>query len=289
MVMLQAGSVRRVRFERPNKAEGVDGMAKVDMHFHSRASDGKGTPAEILKKARHLGIGVAITDHNAVSGSVEAFAESGVLVIPGMEVSALDGPHILTYFHSIDDLREFHAQVVAPRLGRSPFLAISLGSEEIIDAAKERNGVCVAAHPFGYFMMNKGVSKCVHKGCMDRQVEAKLDGLEVLCGSMGRTLNLRAEARALAQGKAMTGGTDGHLVKDLGGVIACCQAEDAPHFLEEVLAHRSTIVGLENGLTRKLATGTHMAAAYAPYLLPSLAMHYRQNVPRLTRVLRRSK
>ncbi len=287
--MVEAGSVRRVRFERPGEAEGLDDLAKVDMHFHSRASDGKGTPTEILKMARRLGIGVAITDHNAVRGSIEAYAEGGVLVIPGMEVSALDGPHILTYFHCIDDLREFHAQAVAPRLGRSPFLAISLGSEEIIDAARERNGVCVAAHPFGYFMMNKGVSKCVRKGCMDGRVETKLDGLEVICGSMGRTLNLRAEAHALSQGKAMTGGTDGHLVRDLGGVIACCQAEDASHFLEEVLAHRATIVGLENGVTRKLATGTHMAAAYAPYLLPSLAMHYRQNVPRLTRALRRSK
>ena len=129
----------------------------------------------------------------------------------------------------------------------------------------------------------------MRKGCLDERVETKLDGLEVICGSMGRTLNLKAVAHALAQGKAMTGGTDGHLVKDLGGVVACGQAEDATHFLEEVLAHRSTIVGLENGPTRKLATGTHMAVAYAPYVVPSLAMHYRQNVPRLTRALRRSK
>jgi predicted metal-dependent phosphoesterase TrpH len=284
--MPKAGGSARVRFERPQDAEGIDGMAKVDMHFHSRASDGKGTPSEILKQARRLGIGVAITDHNHVIGNIEAYLEGGAMVVPGMEVSALDGPHILTYFHSVGDLREFHTEVVYPRLGHSPFLAISLDSDEIIDAAKERNAVCVAAHPFGYFMMNKGVSKCVRKGCIPQEVEAKLDGLEVICGSMGRTLNLRAEAHALAHGKAMTGGTDGHLVGDLGGVVTCCHAENARQFLDEVLGRRSTVVGLENGAARKIMTGTHMAAAYAPYLVPSLAMHYRQNAPRLVRAFR---
>jgi predicted metal-dependent phosphoesterase TrpH len=276
----------KVRFQRPEDAEGIKDMAKVDMHFHSRASDGKGTALEILKQARRLGVGVAITDHNAVAGNIEAYMERSAMVVPGMEVSALDGPHILTYFHSIGDLREFHADVVAPRLGRSPFLAISLNSEEIIDAAKERNAVCVAAHPFGYFMMNKGVSKCVRKGCIDQSVEAKLDGLEVICGSMGRTLNLRAVAHAMAHEKAMTGGTDGHLVGDLGGIVACCHAESAEQFLDEVLGRRAIIVGLENGATRKLMTGGHMMGAYAPYIVPSLAMHYRQNVPRLARALR---
>lgn len=76
----------------------------IDLHAHSSVSDGTQTPAELVEEAVAAGLGaLAITDHDSTAGWVPAFeaAEgSGMLVVPGMELSTQqDGAsvHILAY------------------------------------------------------------------------------------------------------------------------------------------------------------------------------------------------
>ncbi len=81
-------------------------MAEVDLHIHSSASDGKYSPAEIVRKAAGAGLKIiALTDHDTVDGIAPALEASeafpGIKVIPGVEIST-DVPsgevHILGYF-----------------------------------------------------------------------------------------------------------------------------------------------------------------------------------------------
>ena len=81
-------------------------MAEVDLHIHSSASDGKYSPAEIVRKAAGAGLKViALSDHDTVDGiaaALEAAAEfPGLKFIPGVEIST-DVPsgevHMLGYF-----------------------------------------------------------------------------------------------------------------------------------------------------------------------------------------------
>jgi predicted metal-dependent phosphoesterase TrpH len=81
-------------------------VAEVDLHIHSTASDGKYSPAEIVRKAAGAGLKViALTDHDTVEGiaaALEAVAEfPGLKFIPGVEIST-DVPsgevHMLGYF-----------------------------------------------------------------------------------------------------------------------------------------------------------------------------------------------
>ena len=65
----------------------------IDLHLHSTHSDGTLTPAEIIAKAKSLGLtAVALTDHNTVSG-VPAFLEEahrhGVTAVAGTELSTV--------------------------------------------------------------------------------------------------------------------------------------------------------------------------------------------------------
>ena len=65
----------------------------IDLHIHSTHSDGTLTPAEIVAKAKSLGLtAVALTDHNTVSG-VPAFLEEahrhGVTAVAGTELSTV--------------------------------------------------------------------------------------------------------------------------------------------------------------------------------------------------------
>lgn len=61
-----------------------------DLHTHSIYSDGSYTPAEIIAEAKKLGLTVALTDHNTVSGVAEfmkAAEEQGVTSVAGTELS----------------------------------------------------------------------------------------------------------------------------------------------------------------------------------------------------------
>jgi predicted metal-dependent phosphoesterase TrpH len=81
-------------------------MPRVDLHLHSTASDGRYSPAELVRKAAAEGLSViALTDHDTVGG-IEAALEAarefpGLRLIPGIEIST-DAPagevHILGYF-----------------------------------------------------------------------------------------------------------------------------------------------------------------------------------------------
>jgi len=77
----------------------------VDLHIHTRCSDGTSTPEEIPILASQAGLeGVAITDHDAVDGIERAIAgnsSNGLEIIPGVELSTTLGGadiHILGYY-----------------------------------------------------------------------------------------------------------------------------------------------------------------------------------------------
>ena len=77
----------------------------IDLHTHSNASDGKLSPAELMRHAHAMGVEViALTDHDTLSGLAEASEEAarvGIELIPGIEISAENNPgtlHMLGYF-----------------------------------------------------------------------------------------------------------------------------------------------------------------------------------------------
>ncbi|MBA2953922.1 PHP domain-containing protein [Nocardioides sp. MAH-18] len=77
---------------------------RIDLHTHSRASDGTDTPAELVQAAVRAGLDVlAITDHDTAAGWAEAGAaadELGIELVRGMEISTRHhgrGVHLLAY------------------------------------------------------------------------------------------------------------------------------------------------------------------------------------------------
>lgn len=64
----------------------------IDLHIHTMASDGSFSPAQIVDKARRLGLkAIAITDHESVDGISEAIKAAkgmNIKVIPGVEIEA---------------------------------------------------------------------------------------------------------------------------------------------------------------------------------------------------------
>ena len=266
-----------------------EGKLPVDMHLHSQHSDAPTSVATLLKLAKRKGIGLALTDHNEISGSLKALREapSSVPIIPGIEVSAADGPHILVYFFDAHEMEEWYFQNIKPAQRPSPYLAIRLDTEAILDSCEGVNCMVSGAHPYGYYLFNKGVGRCWERGYLRREVLERLDGLEVICGGMSRKTNLQAIHLAEQLGLPGTGGTDAHLWYDVGRVVTVATVEDPVSFLEETLKGRTSILGMEKHAGDKIMTGAAMIPQYLPYTLSSLGIHYEQNIPRIRHAIRK--
>lgn len=72
-------------------------MPEIDLHSHSRYSDGSLAPADLVALAARAGVkALALTDHDAVAGLAEAraaAAEHGLCLINGVEISAAWNGH----------------------------------------------------------------------------------------------------------------------------------------------------------------------------------------------------
>jgi predicted metal-dependent phosphoesterase TrpH len=164
---------------------------RFDLHIHSSYSrDGTAPPSAIVRRCRELGLsGIAITDHNEVSGYYEARAagkSEGVLVVSGTEVSTLDG-HVLAY-----GVRE-----VIPR---------GMSAAETVDRVRGAGGLAVAAHPIRF---PSGVGLKLAR-------ELRWDGVEVLNGGSSRIANRSAQKLARDLEAPGTGGSDAHRLGELG-------------------------------------------------------------------------
>ncbi|MCL2281630.1 MAG: PHP domain-containing protein [Dehalococcoidia bacterium] len=94
--------------------------AKIDLHVHTNASDGKYAPAQLVQLAARNGLTLlAITDHDTVSGVVAAQTAAQefptLKIIAGVEISSHEPGsevHVLGYFIDIANA-EFLKQMVA--------------------------------------------------------------------------------------------------------------------------------------------------------------------------------
>ena len=277
----------RVRFGRPDIPDlHSNGLFPVDMHFHTNHSDSPTRIKDLLGEAGRRGVGVAITDHNACSGVIEAYQSgSSAVVIPGIEISAADGPHILVYFYTPADLRDYFERHVKRRKRASPYLATTLSTGDILDSLDGYACMKVAAHPFGYVFFNKGLVKCINNAYLPGELVQRFDGLEVICGSMNRALNIQAANLASDLGMATTGGSDGHMLGDLGGVVTCTESEDAAGIIEQIMHRDNLVMGSEKHILGKCVMGPVVLMKYVRYTAPSLRIHYEQNAPRVRRFL----
>jgi len=99
-------------------------IVRIDLHTHSRVSDGTQTPAELVAEARQAGLDVlALTDHDTTAGWAEAATAAqteGVALVRGTEVSCTAGGisvHLLSYLHDPHD-PALAAELAASRASR---------------------------------------------------------------------------------------------------------------------------------------------------------------------------
>jgi len=243
----------RIQFERPNLAELIKQNIVVDLHFHSHYSDGHNTVAAIAKKARDLGIGIAITDHNEIRGAVEIDGYPDVFSIPGIEMTSKEGTHILIYFYSMDNLEAFYNDDVIPYMGNDIMSSTTLEMEEIIKRARKFKTVIIFPHPFcGVYT---GIQNSYFSEDRRERIFPMIDGVEVINSENMNKSNLRSALLGFNLNKGITGGSDGHRVSQMGKVVTyapCKRSRKA--FLDAIKKKKTKVVGKEIDLIHKVTS-----------------------------------
>ena len=184
-------------------------------------------------------------------------------------------------------LADFFERYVKDARQKTPFMAIRLSTEEIVTRAEQYDCLTVAAHPYGYAVINRGLLKCVDKGLLTPMLPDRLDAIEVICGGMTRTLNRRAIAFAEEKTCGITGRSDAHCLSAVGSAVTCCRSSTTEGFLSGIRERENSVAGTGISSFSKGVTIGIIAGKYLPYTIPSLKVHYEQTAPRFRKFIGR--
>ncbi len=192
---------------------------KIDFHVHTYYSyDSTITPSELVAYAKKRGLnGVAITDHDQIHGALKIAKEystkSGLIIIPGIEVTSQNG-HILA----------FNVQEPVPA---------GLSVEETLEIIHRQGGIAVAAHP-----------NALYHGQLEKRMLPRFDAIEVINASTFPfrftvcTNHKIASRFRLAE----LAGTDAHYAPEIGYAYTILNAESSLDEIIEAIRKRETRV-----------------------------------------------
>jgi glycosyltransferase involved in cell wall biosynthesis len=190
-------------------------LIDVDLHMHTDHSSDCATPVEVLlDTARRQGLGaIAVTDHNEISGALEAQAKAadfGVKVIVGEEVKTASQGEVIGLF-------------LTEKIPRG------LTMRETVDEIKRQGGLVYVPHPFDRM---HSVPDYEHLLAIVDDVDAiEVFNPRVAIGAF----NEEAERFAAKYRMVAGAGSDSHVAQGLGSVRIRMRDFDGPEeFLESL-------------------------------------------------------
>lgn len=169
---------------------------KIDFHVHTCYSrDSLITPRQVITFAKRAGLdGVAITDHNTING-VQKFKTKEILVIPGIEISTLEG-HLLGINLN---------NIIPPKLGM----------RDTIQLIHDAGGIAIAPHPTAFYKSPPTKSETMY------------DAIEVMNASSIPFSVLTYFNQKFASNLNLpeTGGSDSHYAPEIGSAYTVVDSD----------------------------------------------------------------
>ncbi len=245
-----------------------DSFFRVDMHVHTKHSDASIKVPALIAKARKIGIGFAITDHNTITGVIEAYKikKKTDIVIPGIELHSKEGPHFLIYFENLNPLKRFYNKHVEPNKGADPFSRTKLSIEKILAIAGKEKCVIAAAHPSAKMWANLEQVMKKNKICKKNLVD--IDAIEILSGQMTKKENKKALVLCERYSLGKTGGSDAHMISEFGKIITIAQSKNIKGFLDSVRKKETLVLGKESRMHKKAMSQMKSARTHLRYARP---------------------
>jgi len=168
------------------------------MHIHTKySSDAFITYKELVIYSKKQGLdGVAITDHDTISGLREFSKIKSLLIIPGVEITTKQG-HVLA-------------------INVNTAVKTGLSFAETIDQIHDADGLAIVAHPTAFL-----------KGISEEELDQNFDAMEVVNSSaVPFSFSVRKNRKmAVKLGFPQTGGSDAHCAPEVGMAYTVIDAE----------------------------------------------------------------
>lgn len=268
---------------------------KADLHMHTTHSDGYEPPELVVASARECGMDIiAITDHNAFSGSVSAkkkAADMGLdmTVILGEEYSLEYSPmHILALGTEEEIDRKYLTKQVLDMpetkkiLESNPILScdaeVYACKQVLLDQVSKIGGISILAHPYWKPIALNGTRIDTPENVyIELGKDKKFTGIEIVSGSLDGEVNVSNLQASLARtilgnfdGVPIIGITDAHYYttdsicgKHFTIVFSKSNSKDC--VLEALRSGFTVAVELVNGTP--LCYGEHRLVKFAEFLL----------------------
>lgn len=268
---------------------------KADLHMHTTYSDGYEPPELVVASARERGMDViAVTDHNAFSGSVVAREKAADLeldmtVILGEEYSLEYSPmHILALGTEKEIDRKYLTKQVLDMpetkkiLESNPTLSCDADvyacTQVLLDKVLEIGGISILAHPYWKPIALNGTRVDTPENVyIELGKDKKFAGIEIVSGSSDGEFNVSNLQASLARtilgnfdGLPIIGITDSHFytTDSICGehfTIMFAKSKKKEHVLEALNGGFTVAVELVNGTP--LCYGGHRLVKFAEFLL----------------------
>ena len=235
-----------------------EGYTPVDMHSHTTCSDASCTTKQVITKAKKMGIGICISDHNEIHGALQLHKTKDVLSIPAIEVTSENAKDILLYFYNIEDLEDYYKKYVMSKKWSNIGFNLNrtkLSMKEIVDYSKDYDCVKIIPHPaskkpklsYRFFLNSPKLLK-------------SMDGAEVMNATQEVWRDLLAEKFARQVKLPFTGGSDAHNIEDIGRIVTaakidsntCNKEEFIEEFLNAVKSGKTFVIGQENTFLERM-------------------------------------
>ncbi len=189
---------------------------KIDLHLHTHYSkDATTSLNEVIRCAKKQGLdGVAVTDHDTVLGALRLAKQRCLLVIPGSEVSSLNG-HVLALNVT---------EPVTPKLSLV----------ETVEEIHQSGGIAIIAHPSA--VLKTGLGHRITSS-------SNLDGVEVINGLAFPFFITTYMSRRLAQRLSLpqTAGSDAHHPQEIGNAYTKVNADSNKDDVVEAIRRGKTV------------------------------------------------
>lgn len=212
----------------PPQHAGAARLGVADLQVHTSFSDGMATPEEVVRWAdaqTDLDL-IAVTDHDAIDGALEARAAAQrlatrVQVIVGLEVSTRSG-HLLALFveQPVPSFRSL---------------------DRTVEAIHAQGGLCIVPHPLGFLTTSIG-RRSLDRLSGRRGAAHSVDGIELANPTPAARLRARGARRLnrTCWHLAETGGSDAHFPEAIASAVTRFPGRGSDD-LRRALAARLTV------------------------------------------------
>lgn len=242
----------------------------IDLHCHSTFSDGMANILQIEEKCLREGMGIMLTDHNEIRGSLKLYSRNNIITLPSIEAGTKEGLEFLIYFKDPADIESFYKRAIEPFRRKRFMVQIDVRAEEMLSIASEYDCFISLAHPYSF--RKKSITFHQTNAELLSFVRQNIDAVETFNGNLSWINNSKAkQLYDNVTAFRSTVGSDGHNLESIGQVTADFKIDEEDLDSKDIykLLHSNEFIPNLNNKISKIKTAFNIGFVHSRYFADS--------------------